>query len=262
LPQFTAQSNTAHASALARTGDAWNFGSGLQAVTPVSRLDAETYKEHGLSQFTRTKRQALTPGHKSPEGVLYRLFSPAAEILKCFQCHSTGPLALNPKTGIQPFETGVRCEYCHGPGADHIQAPSKFNIFQPRNLTAAGLNELCGNCHRQPPKPGEDTNFSEPWNIRHQPVSFSQSACFLQSQGRLSCNTCHDPHGAKPVRLDACLDCHKAPRHKAPQLARSKPCAACHMPLVKPSPDLQFANHWIGVYAPANPLIPLSSPPR
>ena len=257
LPQYTAQSKTGHATALARSGETWNFGSGLQAITPVSRLSAETYKEHGLTKYTRTKRAALTPGHKNAEGVPYRVYDPGAQILKCFQCHSTGPLSLTPTQGIQPKELGVRCETCHGPGGDHTKAPAKANIFQPKMLNGTGINELCGDCHRQPPKPGEDTNWNDPWNARHQPLAFSQSACFRESQGRLTCLTCHDPHGTRPVRQDACQDCHKAPRHTRP-VAKAQTCTGCHMPLVKPSADLQFANHWIGIYAPGNNLLPKS----
>lgn len=255
LAQYTAQSKTGHALALSRDGAIWRFGSGLQAVTPVSRVSEDLYKEHGLTRYTRTKRESLTPGHKNAAGVPYRLYDPGAQILRCFQCHSTGPLRLDAKEGIQPFETGIRCESCHGPGAAHVQAPSKSNVFQPRMLNGAGLNEFCGNCHRQPPAAGEDTDFGDPWNARHQPLGFSQSACFRKSNGRLTCLTCHDAHGARPVRLDACADCHKAPRHSRPP-ARTQTCVGCHMPMVKPSADLQFANHWIGIYAPGSPLLP------
>ncbi len=227
----------------------------MQAVTPVSRVSAELYKEHGLSKYTRTKREALTPGHSNANGVPYKLFDPGAQIFKCFQCHSTGPLTLDAAKGIQPYELGVRCESCHGPGGDHVRAPSRTNVFQPKMLNGAGVNELCGNCHRQPPVAGEDTDWSNAWNARHQPVAFSQSACFRKSNGQLTCFTCHDPHGAKPTRVEACADCHKAPKHTT-AAAKTQTCAGCHMPLVKPSADLQFANHWIGVYAPGNPLLP------
>ena len=255
MAQYTAQSKTGHATALARHGDTWNFGSGLQAITPVSRVTDELYKEHGLTKYTRTKREGITPGHKDAAGVPYRVYDPGAQILKCFQCHSTGPLKMKEGQGIQPSELGVRCETCHGPGGDHVKAPAKANIFQPRMLNGTGVNELCGNCHRQPPKPGEDINWNDPWNARHQPVAFAQSACFRKSEGRLTCLTCHDPHGGKPARQDACQDCHKAPRHpRTPTKAQT--CVGCHMPIVKPSPDLQFANHWIGIYPPGNALLP------
>lgn len=254
-PQFASQSKSGHGRALARAGEIWNFGSGLQAVTPVSRLGPELYLEHGLSKYTRTRREALTPGHKDPKGVPYKLYDPGAQILKCFQCHSTGPLRLDPASGIQPAEPGVRCESCHGPGAAHAAAPSRFNIFQPGKLNGDGVNEFCGSCHRQPPKAGDDIDWNDPWNARHQPVSFSQSECFRKSAGRLTCITCHDPHGAAPTRVAACSGCHPSPRHLRP-VSGSTTCVGCHMPLVKPSPDLQFANHWIGIYAPGNPLLP------
>ena len=58
------------------------------------------------------------------------------------------------------------------------------------------------------------------------------------------------------MRQDACTDCHKSPRHARPVAAKARTCTGCHMPLVKPSADLQFANHWIGIYTPANSLLP------
>jgi len=233
------QSKSAHARALSKTEGVWNFGSGIQAVTPVSRVSEEVYKEHGLTAYK--KGQGITPGHSNTAGVLYPVFDPGAQIFKCFGCHSTGGLDFQPASGIQPKELGVRCESCHGQGGDHVARPSKFNIFQPRNLNGDGLNDFCGNCHRQPPKEGEDTNWSDPWNVRHQPVYLSQSQCFQKSAGKLTCLTCHDPHGARPTR-NACADCHASPKHRT---VKTGSCTSCHMKAVKPSQYLTFTNHWI-----------------
>jgi hypothetical protein len=238
-----AQAKSAHATALSKAGEVWNFGSGVQAVTPVSRIGTEEYKEHGITKYK--SGQGITPGHGNGEGVVYKVFDPGGQILRCFQCHSTGKVSFTPEQGIQPSELGVRCESCHGPGGDHAKAPSKFNIFQPRNLNGDGVNAFCGNCHRQPPKEGQDTNFADPWNVRHQPVYLSQSKCFLASEGKLTCMTCHDPHGAKPTR-NACGDCHSKPRHRT---VKSGTCSGCHMPAVAPSKDLKFTNHWIGIHS-------------
>ena len=114
-------------------------------------------------------------------------------------------------------------------------------------MTAAQLNDHCGQCHRMPPAQGVATNFENPWNVRHQPVYFSQSACFLKSEGKLSCLSCHNPHAdTKPAADATCATCHAKPKHAA--RVSNGSCVFCHMPLVKPSPLLAFTNHWIGVY--------------
>jgi len=100
---------------------------------------------------------ALTPGHSNANGALYRTFDPGSQILRCFQCHSTGPLRLAANNKIQVSEAGVRCEACHGPGADHVKrGGDKRAIFNPAHLTAAAMNEFCGACHRKPPAAGDD----------------------------------------------------------------------------------------------------------
>ncbi len=245
-PQWASQKRSAHSYALSRRNDLWLFGAGRQATTPVSRLDADHYLEHGLSQYSNPNGKALTPGHTNPDGVKYRVFDPGAQILRCFQCHSTGKLSFSPEKGIQPAETGVQCESCHGPGADHAQ------LLRPKILNPAGLNDLCGACHRQPPKPGEDVNWQDPWNVRHQPVSLSQSACF--QKGNVSCTTCHDAHSGEVK--STCANCHPNVTHKVKPTG-AQTCESCHMPKVAASPQLTFANHWIGVYAPRQPLLPL-----
>ena len=254
--QFTAQSKSGHARALAPapagSPGQWAFGAGEQAITYVSQLDEDTYIEHGLSYYAKTKSMALTPGHTSPGGVRYRTLDPAADILHCFQCHSTGPLALGAGQKIRPSELGVRCESCHGPGAAHVKSNGRAGtIRNPRQLTAAGLNELCGSCHRKPPAATEDTDWTDPWSTRHQPVYLSQSACFRKSGGALSCLSCHGPH-APLSRVAAdydkrCAGCHAAARHRSP--VGAKGCVECHMPGVQVRPELRFTNHWIGAYS-------------
>jgi hypothetical protein len=67
------------------------------------------------------------------------------------------------------------------------------------------------------------------------------SKCFRQSQGRMSCITCHDPHDP-PSKKDAaayftgkCLGCHKESSCKLPLSSRQEKeridgCVGCHMP--------------------------------
>lgn len=264
--QFAAQSKTAHARALAvapkGSPGEWAFGAGDQAITYVSRIDENWYIERGLSYYAKTRSLGLTPGHKNTSGVRYRLFDPEANILHCFQCHSTGLLTLGAGRKIQPSELGVRCESCHGPGAAHVKTGAREAIGNPRRLGAAGLNEFCGSCHRAPLTALEDTDWTDAWNTRHQPVYLSQSACFRNSSGALSCLTCHPPHqppsGAAAGYDAHCVSCHAAARHRTPVGART--CVECHMPKVQVRPELRFTNHWIGVYAKPGDLRPRATP--
>jgi hypothetical protein len=260
--EFAAQSKSAHAFSLARSkppqpGD-WAFGAGGQAITFVRRLDAEHYLEEGQSWYKRLNGFAPTPGAATAEGTRYRIFDPAAGILRCFSCHSTGPVTLTADEAIVPHELGIRCEACHGPAAEHVRNPAKVRPVNPGRLSAARLNELCGNCHRMPAGPDETPDMRNPWNARHQPLLLAASACFQQSKRRLTCLTCHSPHAPlehNPASYNAaCAKCHAAPRHTRPVAGRA--CAGCHMPAVKPTAQLVFANHRIADYAPEDPLTP------
>ena len=262
--EFALQSASAHAAALApskppQPGE-WAFGAGTQAITFVSRRDSEQYIELGETWFRAIDGFALTPGHRDLRGVPYRIFDPSAAILRCFACHSTGPLTLDATEAIVPHETGVRCEACHGPAAAHARDPKANPLPDPGKLTASNLNQLCGECHRMPAAAGDATDLHNPWNARHQPLLLAASACFRRSNGQLSCVTCHSPHAPLERRLasyDAvCSNCHSAPRHTRPIAGRA--CASCHMPQAKPGVNLAFTNHRIATYSAADPMSPIS----
>ncbi|MBI4904450.1 MAG: hypothetical protein HY820_12485 [Acidobacteria bacterium] len=267
--QFAAHAKTGHSRSLSKTKDhplraqfpaveaEWAFGAGLQAVTFVSQADEEHYLEHGLSWYAASKSAGLTPGHRSPRGERYRIFDPSAAILRCFACHSTGTPRLADGHRIEVAETGVQCESCHGAAADHVI--SQKPVRNPKYLDAMGINKLCGGCHRMPTTSGDNVDWSNPWNTRHQPLYLAESACFRKSRGRLSCLTCHPAHAG--LSHDAayydgiCGTCHTQPRHKTASVS-GRNCIGCHMPMVKPQANLRFANHWIGSYTEGKPLRP------
>jgi hypothetical protein len=259
--EFAAQSQSAHAHAIARSKPGqpgeWAFGAGEQAITFVRRLDAATYLEEGQSWYKRVGGYARTPGASSDAGTRYRIFDPDAGILRCFSCHSTGPVSLAADEAIMPDEFGVRCEACHGAGAEHARDPVRIHLLNPAKLTAGELNTLCGNCHRMPAGVQDTPDLRNPWNARHQPLLLAASKCYQRSAGKLSCLTCHSPHAPLEHNLaaysPACATCHAAPKHTRPLAGRA--CAGCHMPAVKPGPNLAFANHRIAIYG-ADPLSP------
>ena len=259
--EYARQAESGHAHALARSkapqpGD-WAFGAGEQAITFVTRLAPDAYLEEGRSWYRRLNAYGPTPGAASSSGTRYRTFDPAAGILRCFSCHSTGPLALSTDEAVAPHELGVRCEACHGGTAAHVRDPAKARPFNPGRLSADRLNEFCGTCHRMPAGADETPDLRNPWNARHQPLLLAESACFRRSQGKLSCLTCHSTHAPLETPVSkydaACAGCHAGVRH-----GEGRPCAACHMPEVKPLPGLAFANHRIAVYREGDALTPVA----
>ena len=272
--KFESQSKTGHARALAvarpdspisgipapESTAHWAFGAGEKATTWVSQTGEETIAEHGLSYYAATKSLDLTPGHANSNDLVYRTFDPVGTALRCFRCHSTGPVTLQAGYRVQPSEPGVRCEACHGPGSAHVStAGAPGTIQNPKRLTPAELNVLCGACHRQASDLDDDTDWSNAWNVRHQPGYLHRAACFRNSKGSLSCLTCHNPH--EPLKKTAasydarCAACHGKVSHKAVTVSRS--CVSCHMPQVSTSPALHFTNHWIGIYDPqSRKLVP------
>jgi tetratricopeptide (TPR) repeat protein len=263
--KLDSQSKTGHAHALAPSPAGspgqWAFGAGAKAITYVSQVGQENYLEHGLSYYPAIKAMAVTPGHSNTAGVRYPTFDAEATTLKCFRCHSTGPLSLGPGYEIRPSELGIRCESCHGPGSSHVKSLGAANsILNPRQLTAVELNELCGTCHRPP----TEDDWTDPWRTRHQPAYLSQATCFRKSEGALSCLTCHDPHSPLSQRASdydsRCTLCHPSVRHQT--TLASKTCVECHMPQVKAGAQLHFTNHWIGIYGVGNKLVPSESRTR
>ena len=260
--ELQAQSGTAHARALAPAASGapgrWAFGAGTQAITFVRRLDPTYYLEEGETWYRALDGYARTPGHRAAGGVRDRVFDPSATILRCFGCHSTGPLRVVEDRGIIPLELGVRCEACHGPAAAHVRDPDRVRPRNPARLTADAINRLCGECHRMPLVESDETSLRNPWNARHQPLLLAASRCFRESEGRLSCLTCHRPHEALETsasRYDAaCSVCHTGPRHETEVTGA---CVGCHMPKVRPQDYLQFSNHRIGVYRASDPLTPV-----
>lgn len=180
---------------------------------------------------------------------------------------------------------GIGCQRCHGPGADHLRTlhgenskveDIRASIVNPANLDNEVLYSICFGCHMQPSvavpavrrfgrdaysfRPGQSlSDFrveldikdrsisqSDRFEINHHPYRLEQSRCFVESEGKLGCLTCHDPHKKiKPSERaahyrKACLSCHGDGRgglalggdaqDKHPTLRGDDDCTLCHMP--------------------------------
>ena len=179
---------------------------------------------------------------------------------------------------------GIGCQRCHGPGQAHIELAESgeasdgqllASIVNPSRLEPKLRDDVCYQCHLQPSssflstvlrfgrpeyayRPGQPlgdylvhADFDEPdgrsrFEINHHPYRLRQSRCFTESDGGLSCLSCHDPHRKlapveRPAHYrQACLSCHEiaqcstATRQEAAVTPDGQPvladCVSCHMP--------------------------------
>jgi tetratricopeptide (TPR) repeat protein len=219
----------------------WAFGAGVRGITPVGSIGGG-YFEHRVSWYTAGDRAGLTVGHSAnaPADIEAALGQKQAAgvIARCFDCHAT-----NSTGDMRP---GIECERCHGPGAAHVQAPSVKNIQNPGRLSAQGLVQFCGQCHRLPP-----SEVDERESTRFAPIGLMASSCFRRSN-QLSCLTCHDVHADVSQNASdyvrKCSGCHAG---ATPVLncrrATGDNCLPCHMPKTNIARYLTFADHRIRV---------------
>jgi Flp pilus assembly protein TadD len=169
---------------------------------------------------------------------------------RCLECHGR-PATLGAGT-----QGGVRCETCHGPGSQHLQAVGKGipgqGIVNPRRLSSDEGVEICAQCHVGL------TKFSDPTPddllIANQVVALKSSECFIQSGKRMSCTTCHNPHkdaeDADELSIRACLSCHSMaakPHAAICPVNASGACVGCHMPSKKLG-SFHLVDHQIRVH--------------
>jgi predicted CXXCH cytochrome family protein len=257
------------------------FGSGHHATTFVSVIDAEipAILEHRLTFYAKEGALALTPGHDksrptpnlTPNGNV----PPSDVTRKCFECHST-QLSAHAERRIDEgmMIPNVSCERCHGPGRAHVTAARRVAPqaqlslpFGPGGWDSAELVRFCGECHRHPdgPRPAK-IRRGDPMLARFQPIGLTMSKCYAQSEGKLNCITCHDPHARpSPNRAEydtICLNCHGGPGSSSYSPPNERPpvvvcavsprdrCVECHMPRVATDAGqhVRFSDHWIRIH--------------
>jgi hypothetical protein len=227
------------------------------------------YFESRVSYYRQLNGLDLTTGRTqfAPsriETALGRRMSPDEPPL-CFGCHSTASSTdgvFHPERLIP----GVSCEACHGPGAQHVaqmslehDARTSTLIFNPARLGSNDSVDFCGACHRTSADVSLNT-ISGLFQLRFPAYGLEQSRCWRNSDARLTCTACHDPH--KPRVQEAafydkvCVSCHSpataGAKEQAHAIAMCKvsnhDCVSCHMrKYTIPSMHTDFTDHKIGI---------------
>ncbi len=201
-----------------------------------------------------------------------------------------------------PLPEGIDCQRCHGPGQNHVDAAStgdaletiRAAIVNPGKLDPERSMEVCLQCHLETSNqklpaevvrldripfsyvPGQplanylvafdrEQGNLENFEIAQGAYRFLASQCFLQSEGKLGCTTCHNPHdvprgeAATTHYNGVCLNCHESFVQAAatgPHNA-SADCVSCHMPKRR-TDDVVHAvmtDHLIAKRAPSGDLL-------
>ena len=197
----------------------------------------------------------LSPGFlKEPgdhEDELGRVLSPTFE-QRCLACHG------QPGTLGAGKQGGVRCESCHGPASAHVRSSTGGNrgqhLVRPQTLKGDKIMEVCAQCHTGLSATSHSDPMPEDVLVSSQVPALRNSECFVQSEGKLTCTTCHNPHADSAAVAqssnDVCLECHslRAPQHAAIcPIDRTQGCVGCHMPLTD-SESFRLTDHWIRVH--------------
>ena len=122
----------------------------------------------------------------------------------CADCHDD---VVETKAGSR--HAGVACEACHGPAAEHIEAPDEFQPDAPRG------RGYCPLCHGYDPA---------------RPTGFPQIIPTAHNPGK-ACMSCHEPHNPHTPRTpEECSACHRdIANTKALSHHAALPCTQCHV---------------------------------
>ena len=193
-------------------------------------------------------RRASAPGSKS-EDIRAAIVNPARLNSKlrmdvCLQCHLETTSERIPATLVR-FDRG----------------PFSFIPGQALESFALSFDHAPGT--------GHDDKFEI---VGASAYRLRQSQCFLKSEGKLTCETCHNPHniprGAEAVAhySSVCRQCHAAKQGTiepidsliaAGRHTAAPDCAGCHMPKRRPTdtPDLAMTDHLIQRRPPSGNLL-------
>ncbi|HEU4753510.1 MAG TPA: cytochrome c3 family protein, partial [Armatimonadota bacterium] len=246
-----------------RAGAKWAFGSGNRAFTYVGDFDGAAV-ELRLSYFRQAGRWDFTPGQQPK----YTVSTPVGtelslpDAIACVNCHTTAAVVKDNVIRPEQSILGIGCEGCHGAGKRHIQAVQAgekdlrmVRLSEQRPRTTL---ELCGSCHRTEATGGDPHSPTTQGQLpRLQGPALALSRCYKESQGRLTCVTCHNPHRNASDTPRAgynriCASCHPGPQKAQAACPRAPAgdCVSCHMPAqaVEMPTRPVFHTHWIKVW--------------
>ena len=241
------------------------LGSGTRGISYLIEHDGRLFQSP-ISWYSQKKQWDISPGYDVNNLHFDRPIEPS-----CLFCHANRvePIDSSVNRFEQPIFQGhaIGCERCHGPGELHTRRQElvdgrDLTIVNPRHLEPALRLAVCEQCHllgdHRVDRLGRDTFDYHPGlpltaffavygraeergnKVVGQVEQMKLSRCYRESQGRLSCISCHDPHQVPTPEEKAayfrqqCLACHEQSGCKLPDSVRlaeslDDNCIQCHM---------------------------------
>lgn len=266
------------------------LGSGKRGRTYLFQQQGYWF-EAPINWYGKKQMWDMTPNHASDKEMpLTMPVDPG-----CLHCHASGVAHSLPDArnhyAAEPFAYGgITCAACHGDGSAHIASGGKSEMLNIDALQAVRRDSVCLNCHLEGQAavvrrgkdlvnfmPGEDLfDYAQYFVYKSESGSggratsqweaLLRSECKQKSGDRMTCTTCHDPHGspaaAEKVAFyrQRCLQCHNQSSFAEQHHPENPDCTACHMAR-PPSNDIaheQVTDHWIKRQI-ANQRLPLAT---
>ncbi len=250
------------------------IGSGVRGQSYLYWRDDELY-ELPVSYWSDGKQWINSPGFGNGPPVFDRPASP-----RCLECHVTYLEPLSPDPADNRYDkatlvTGISCEVCHGPGAQHTMLHRRSGdvslkdeaILNPAHFSRDRKVDMCALCHNGAQqtllgeafsyKPGQSLsdylqenpadNLQRPDVHANQVGLLKRSRCYLNSP-EMNCSTCHQVHA--PERAAAsyssrCLSCHRVESCGMEKKLGAKivdNCIDCHMPVLQTDAIISQTN--------------------
>ncbi len=204
----------------------------------------------------------------------------------CLRCHASGvePAlrdARNRFAGVPFTHGGIACSSCHGDAAPHVSSAGKVRLPNIDAMEPLRRDSICLNCHLEGQaavvRQGKDLAAFTPGDnlfdyalffvysgengsggrATSQWEALLKSECKRQSGDKLTCTTCHDPHGSPSLQeriafyRQRCLSCHSQPAFAQTHHPENQDCTGCHMgrPASNDIAHEQVTDHWIRKHA-------------
>lgn len=258
------------------------LGSGKRGRTFLFEQEGYWF-EAPINWYAKKQLWDMTPNHLSDREMPLTMPVDSG----CLHCHASGvasslPDARNHYAGSPFAGGGITCEGCHGDTSAHVASRGKVAMMKLQALEPVRRDSVCLNCHLEGDvatdrfgkkaenfRPGDNLfDYTEFFVYRSETGSggratsqweaLLESECKKESGDRMTCGTCHDPHGSPGpgqrvvFYRQKCLQCHNDPAFVSRHHPDNLDCTACHMARAASS-DIaheQVTDHFIRKHPP------------